>query len=168
LLGGIRPQAYVSNPLTRVDPLGLAESACEQRQRILDNIEASRRARESSNYPNPYNKDLEFDPNKFNYIFGRVNSSPHNTARSGQLMDAMKRTGIDDSLQGRKILTDHFSDSLKGGSNVTAVFRGRSGILQETRESLLFGPSGKATVLETTYEIMPNGARRFLTTIPKS
>lgn len=35
--------------MTRVDPLGLAESACEQRQRILDNIEASRRARESSN-----------------------------------------------------------------------------------------------------------------------
>ncbi|WP_418889007.1 RHS repeat domain-containing protein, partial [Pectobacterium parmentieri] len=47
LAGGIRPQAYVHNPLTRVDPLGLAESACEQRQRILDNIEASRRARES-------------------------------------------------------------------------------------------------------------------------
>ncbi|MEH0834601.1 RHS repeat-associated core domain-containing protein [Pectobacterium cacticida] len=46
--GGIRPQGYVHNPLEWVDPLGLA-GCPEQRQRVLDNIEASRRARESSN-----------------------------------------------------------------------------------------------------------------------
>ncbi|MFP1731194.1 RHS repeat-associated core domain-containing protein, partial [Lonsdalea quercina] len=167
LAGGLRPQGYVHNPLEWVDPLGL--SGCpEQRQRVLDNIEASRRSRESSNFPDPYNKELEFDSKKFDYLFGRVNSNPHNAARSGQLMGSMKKVGIDDSLQGRKILTDHFSESLKGSSNVTGVFRGRGGILQETRESLLIGPSGKATMLETTYEIMPSGARRFLTTIPKA
>nr|WP_241664955.1 RHS repeat-associated core domain-containing protein [Pectobacterium polonicum] len=32
LAGGIRSQAYVHNPMTRIDPLGLAESACEQRK----------------------------------------------------------------------------------------------------------------------------------------
>ncbi|MGI8490943.1 glycohydrolase toxin TNT-related protein [Pectobacterium sp. S5] len=63
LLGGIRPQAYVHNPLTRADPLGLAESACEQRQRILDNIEASRRARESSNFLD-YSTHNEWPPNR--------------------------------------------------------------------------------------------------------
>ncbi|MBI0432032.1 hypothetical protein [Pectobacterium parmentieri] len=83
-------------------------------------------------------------------------------------MDSMKKVGIDDSLQGRKMLTDHFSESLKGSSNVTGVFRGHGGILQEIRESLLIGPSGKATMPETTYEIMLSGARRFLITIPKS
>jgi filamentous hemagglutinin len=37
----------------------------------------------------------------------------------------------------------------------------------EVRESLLLGPSGKAAKLETAFEVMPDGSRRFVTTIPK-
>ncbi|WP_231578154.1 RHS repeat domain-containing protein, partial [Dickeya chrysanthemi] len=48
IAGGLRPQGYVHNPMEWVDPLGLV-GCPEQRQRVLDNIEASRRARESSN-----------------------------------------------------------------------------------------------------------------------
>ncbi|WP_155276864.1 glycohydrolase toxin TNT-related protein, partial [Pectobacterium atrosepticum] len=74
LLGGIRPQAYVHNPLTRVDPLGLAESACEQRKRVLENIEASRRARESSNFSDhnewPPNRGFDGDSSKFTLLPG--------------------------------------------------------------------------------------------------
>ncbi|WP_241837237.1 RHS repeat domain-containing protein [Salinivibrio sp. ML290] len=49
--GGLRPQAYVANPLEWVDPLGLAECGSKntQKERVKANIEASRKARESSN-----------------------------------------------------------------------------------------------------------------------
>ena len=37
----------------------------------------------------------------------------------------------------------------------------------EIRDSLLIGPSGKAIRLNSTFQIMPDGSRSFITTIPK-
>ncbi|CDL81263.1 hypothetical protein [Xenorhabdus szentirmaii] len=157
------------NPTGWIDPFGLAGADCDKlKQGVLDNIAESKAGRESSNFPHAYNKSLEFDSNKFNYIFGRVNSNPHNTARSSQLAHTMKKLGIHEDAKGKRLLIEHFESSIQGGNNnVISVFRGHKNILQETRQSLLYGPSGKATVLESTYQIMENGSRKFLTVIPK-
>lgn len=37
----------------------------------------------------------------------------------------------------------------------------------ENRESILFGPSNKAVIFFSTCEVLPDGSRRFITTIPK-
>ncbi len=49
LAGGVNPYGYVPNPVSFVDPLGLV--ACPViKQRVLDNIAASKAARESSSF----------------------------------------------------------------------------------------------------------------------
>ncbi|WP_275374626.1 RHS repeat-associated core domain-containing protein [Xenorhabdus bovienii] len=54
LLGGFNPYGYVHNPTNFIDPYGL-QTCPVLKQRVLDNIAASKAARESSNFgkPNP-------------------------------------------------------------------------------------------------------------------
>lgn len=106
------------------------------------------------------------DPKRFNYLFGKSTSNAHNAARSNQLALEMKRLGISDNATGHKILSDHLSSAASQQGNVLRTFSNKHGTF-EVRDSLLFGPSGKATRLESTFQVMPDGARRFTTTIPK-
>ncbi|WP_339959429.1 hypothetical protein [Photorhabdus hainanensis] len=106
------------------------------------------------------------DPNKINYIFGKVNSNKHNSDRSSQMEQSMRRLGIPTDEKGAQYLMEHISKVPKTPGNITQVYTDKFG-KYEVRESLLFGPSGKATKLETSFEIMPDGTRRFITTIPK-
>nr|WP_228065832.1 RHS repeat-associated core domain-containing protein [Superficieibacter sp. 1612_C1] len=59
LMGGVNPYAYVPNPLSAIDPLGLATCPVIK-QRVLDNIAASKAARDASKFPTK--KIPEYDP----------------------------------------------------------------------------------------------------------
>ncbi|EOV8090215.1 hypothetical protein ACOMXT_004110, partial [Providencia rettgeri] len=110
--------------------------------------------------------NVVIDPNKVKYLFGEVNSNKHNSDRSTQMEQSMRRLGIPTDEKGAKYLTDHLSNVPKTQGNIVKVYSDKYG-KYEVRESLLFGPSGKATKLETSFQIMPDGTRRFVTTIPK-
>ncbi len=106
------------------------------------------------------------DPNKVKYLFGEVNSNKHNADRSTQMEQSMRRLGIPADEKGAKYLTDHLSNVPKTQGNIVKVYSDKYG-KYEVKESLLFGPSGKATKLESSFQIMPDGTRCFITTIPK-
>ncbi|OUI77626.1 hypothetical protein HK18_05145 [Commensalibacter intestini] len=78
----------------------------------------------------------------------------------------MRRLGIHEDVRGKGLLLDHFNKVIKDPSNIVDTFE-RNNQFFEVRHSLLFGPSGKATMLETTFESMSNNTKRFITTIPK-
>ncbi|WP_404826465.1 VENN motif pre-toxin domain-containing protein [Dickeya dianthicola] len=106
------------------------------------------------------------DSKKFDYLFGNVKSSEHNTDRSTQLAQTMNRLGLETNEKGASVLTEHLKQVVNTEGNVVDTYTKGNQIF-EVRESLLFGPSGKAAKLETAFEIMPDGSRRFVTTIPK-
>ncbi|MBY6232793.1 hemagglutinin repeat-containing protein, partial [Halomonas sp. DP4Y7-1] len=114
------------------------------------------------------NRTVVVEDGKFDYIFGRVTSNPHNTARSRQLRSELSHIGIHDTAEGRRILIDHFNDVASDSSSVVRTFsETHNGVSQKftVRGSLLSGPGGFAR-LETTFETMPDGTSRFITTIP--
>jgi len=109
------------------------------------------------------------DSNKFNYIFGKVTSSKHNTPRSLQNAAQMNRIGIHNTAEGQKYLTQHLQRVAQDPSNVTRTFQktlpNGNTIPLEIRESLLSGPGGFLK-LESTWEILADGTRRLTTIIP--
>ncbi len=107
---------------------------------------------------------FEISPNKFDYIFGRVSSNAHNAARSNQLAHAMKRLGIHDTAAGRSFLSEHLAASAKAQGNLVRSFSNSYGAF-EVRESLLIGPSGRSARLESTFQVLESGTRRFSTVI---
>ena len=78
----------------------------------------------------------------------------------------MKRLGIFDSIDGQKILSDHLDDVVKQKGNILKTFNNKYGGF-EIRDSLLIGPSGKAIRLNSSFQIMTDESRSFITTIPK-
>ncbi|MEM6162705.1 VENN motif pre-toxin domain-containing protein, partial [Erwinia sp. P6884] len=106
------------------------------------------------------------EPDKLKYLFGEVNSSAHNTPRSTQLAQSMYRLGIPLDDAGAKLIMEHISQVPKTSGNIVNVYSNQFGKF-EVRESMLMGPSGKAAKLETSFQIMDDGSRRFITTIPK-
>ena len=106
------------------------------------------------------------DPNKFKYIFGKVDSNAHNAARSNQIALTMEKLGVHNNAKGQQLLNQHFTSLVKRNDNITKTFSTKHGNF-EVRESLFFGPSGKAVKFETTFEISSNGSRIFNTVIPK-
>ncbi|MFC3246942.1 hemagglutinin repeat-containing protein [Chromobacterium piscinae] len=111
-------------------------------------------------------RPLSIDPKKFEYLFGNVNSNSHNADRSTQLAQTMRKLGLETNESGKRVLIEHFEKVVAEKSNVREVFsKGNQNF--EIRESVLFGPSGKAVKLETSFEVMSDGTRRFVTTIPK-
>ncbi|WP_241899215.1 hemagglutinin repeat-containing protein [Stenotrophomonas maltophilia] len=104
-------------------------------------------------------------PAKFDYIFGRVRSNEHNSARSTQLFVEMRRLGINDSAFGRKILIEHLDKVVRTEGNVVSSYSNEFGRF-EARESLLIGPSGRAVMLRSSFQVMDDGTRKFSTFIP--
>lgn len=105
------------------------------------------------------NRTVVIDEGKFDYLFGRVTSNPHNTARSQQLQSELGHIGIWDTPSGRQTLTTHFDGVASDPSSVVRTFsETRDGVTQNftVRESLLAGPGGFVR-LETTFETMADG-----------
>ncbi|ESS50405.1 hemagglutinin-related protein [Ralstonia solanacearum SD54] len=113
----------------------------------------------------PKTGPAEIAAGKFDYLFGAVESNSHNAARSNQLALEMKRLGVSDTPTGRSLLTEHFAQVTQTPDNIVRSFTNQYGNF-EVRESLFVGPSGKAVKLQTTYQVLQDGARRFSTTIP--
>ena len=61
---------------------------------------------------------LEIDPKKFDYLYGKVNSGEHNTARSTQLSQMMRRLGLQTNESGTAILTEYFNKVVNTKGNV--------------------------------------------------
>ena|GEM_PF-567946 len=111
------------------------------------------------------NGGLEVAAGKFDYLFGRVTSSTHNTARSEQLALEMKRLGLSDTPAGREVLTEHLENVVNTTGNIARTFTTEYGKF-EVRDSLFIGPSGQSARFESTFQILNNGARRLSTMIP--
>lgn len=101
MAGGDRSYGYVHNPLTWIDPLGLA--TCPTiKQRVLDNIAASKAAREASNFgappPPPGSRTREgfmnahVSPDRETLLF---TSSPGFNNNNGNVGGKFKRYGLD-------------------------------------------------------------------------
>lgn len=107
------------------------------------------------------------DAKKFDYLFGRASGSPHTLDRTNQLSLEMKRLGVTDDVNGHAMLAEHFTIATKDPSNIVKKYTDQFGSF-EVRESFFIGPSGKATMFESTFEVMKDGSNRFITTIPKN
>lgn len=107
-----------------------------------------------------------FHEDKFKYLFGHVTSGDHNSSRTNQMANTMKKLGIFEDVIGKNILIEHFKVTPQLKGNTINTFENKWGKFEE-RESFLIGPSGKATVFHTTYKIENNGNMTFVTTIPK-
>lgn len=78
----------------------------------------------------------------------------------------LNRLGLETNEKGTSVLTEHLKQVANTKGNVVDTYtKGNQAF--EVRESLLIGPSGKVAKLETAFEVMPDGSRRFVTTIPK-
>ncbi|MEP2990746.1 MAG: hypothetical protein ABJL11_17655 [Parasphingorhabdus sp.] len=126
-------------------------------------------ARNLPRTPGTAGRSVQIDNEKFDYLFGRVTSSPHNTARSQQLKRELARIGVNDTPAGRNIITNHLDEVVADPANITGTFtRTVDGqVLNfETRQSLVSGPGGFLQ-LNSTFRISADGTRSFITVIPK-
>ncbi|MGV1860258.1 hypothetical protein G6L94_18845 [Agrobacterium rhizogenes] len=113
---------------------------------------------------------VTIDSGKWDYFFGRVDSNQHNQDRSLQIQQQFARIGIYDNLAGRSTIAEALQNSVNTPNSVIETFSQTTpnGSVQnfEVVEGLLMGPGG-GRKLTSTFEIMPNGAKRLVTTIPK-
>jgi RHS repeat-associated protein len=114
--------------------------------------------------------NVRIDPGKFKYVFGEVASNTHNEARSIQNVTNLGRIGIFNDARGIQTLTEHLASVFKNNSNIIETFSAefKPGVVQnfEVRDSLLQGPLGWVKV-ESSWEILPDGTRRFCSLIAK-
>ena len=102
---------------------------------------------------------LEIDPKKFDYLYGKVKSVDIPS-------QMMRRLGLPTNESGTAFLIEHFNKVINTEGNVIKKYTNEFGDF-EIRESFILGPSGKGAVLQTSFQIMSNGTRKFVTTIPK-
>ncbi|WP_158675784.1 PA14 domain-containing protein [Nocardia stercoris] len=102
---------------------------------------------------------------KYDYMFGRVDSNSHNTARSQQNMGQFMSIGIYDTPQGRAYIDQSLMDSLQSNSSIVRAWCDQYGDF-EIRDSLLQGPTGGILKLESTWKLLPDGTYVLTTVIP--
>jgi filamentous hemagglutinin len=102
---------------------------------------------------------------KLDYLFGRVVSGQHNTARSLENLAQMRRVGLWDDVASRTVIQNHLTEAAQNGSNVVRRFTTEHGTFV-VKESLLQGPSGKFVKFESTWEEVKDGILRLTTVIP--
>jgi RHS repeat-associated protein len=105
------------------------------------------------------------DEAKLGYMLGRASGRAHNLARTLQNVRQLARIGIQDTPAGREALRAHLEAVVKDTSNIARQFTNEFGTFQ-IRESVLAGPTG-VLKLESSWQVLPNGALRFTSAIPK-
>ncbi len=108
---------------------------------------------------------------KLDYLFNQ-NIAPdfHNTPRAIQNARQMQRLGLWNTPEGREIVREHLQQVLQTNNNVveqfTKTFVDKTGTTVKTdievRESLLVGASGKFAKVKSSWEVIPDGTRRFV------
>jgi hypothetical protein len=114
---------------------------------------------------------MDIPERKLDYIFNK-NIAPdfHNTPRAAQNAQQMKRLGLWDTPEDRELVTEHLQQVVQTPNNVverfTKTFIDKNGTITEAdievRESLLAGASGKFAKVKNSWEVMPDGTRRFV------
>lgn len=108
---------------------------------------------------------------KLDYLFNQnIAADAHNTPRAAQNAQQMQRLGFWDTPESREIITQHLQQVVQTPDNVverfTRTFVDKAGTIGESeievRESLLAGASGKFAKVKSSWEIMPDGTRRFV------
>jgi filamentous hemagglutinin len=117
------------------------------------------------------NTDMDIPERKLDYLFNQ-NIAPdfHNTPRAIQNAQQMQRLGLWDTLEARELVKEHLQQVVQTPTNVverfTRTFVDNSARIREVaievRESLLTGSSGKFAKLKSSWEVMPDGTRRFV------
>ncbi|MEW5858728.1 MAG: hypothetical protein AB1861_15290 [Cyanobacteriota bacterium] len=108
---------------------------------------------------------------KLDYLFNQnIAPDDHNTPRAAQNAQQMQRLGLWDTPEGREVVREHFQQVIQTNNNVVErfikTFIDRTGTTAEVeievRESLLAGGSGKFAKVKSSWEVMPDGTRRFV------
>jgi hypothetical protein len=103
---------------------------------------------------------------KVGYIFGHATGRQHNIDRAEQNIVQMKRLGLSDTPESHAYIRKHLESVPENPSNILRSFHNEHGNF-EIRESLVSGPSGKFSLFESAWEVMPDGTRRLTSVIPK-
>lgn len=114
---------------------------------------------------------MDISERKLDYIFNK-NIAPdfHNTPRAVQNAQQLQRLGFWDTPEDRELVREHLQQAVQTRNNVveqfTKTFIDKSGTIGESeievRESLLAGASGKFAKVKSSWEVMPDGSRRFV------
>jgi filamentous hemagglutinin len=70
-------------------------------------------------------------------------------------------------LNGHAVLAEHFNQIAKNSNNIVKKYADQYGSV-EVKESFFIGHSGKATIFESTFQVMNDGSYKFITTIPRN
>lgn len=117
------------------------------------------------------NLKMNISQRKIDYLFNQnIAADAHNTPRAAQNAQQMQRLGFWDTPENRKLVTQHLQQVAQTADNVverfTKTFADKAGTIGESeieiRESLLAGPSGKFAKIKSSWEIMADGSRRFV------
>jgi hypothetical protein len=108
--------------------------------------------------------NCSINPNKFKYLFGEVDSSAHNLARSNQLSLVLKYLGVPFDEEGKALLTENLIGAAQDDSNVVASWDNEYGSFV-SKESLFAGPSGKFALFQSTWKVTDE-EMQFTTLIP--
>lgn len=108
---------------------------------------------------------------KLDYLFNQnIAPDSHNTPRAIQNAQQMQRLGLWNTPEARELVREHLQQVVQTPNNVveqfTRTFIDKSGTIAEVdievRESLLAGSSGKFAKVESSWEVMPDGTRKFV------
>ncbi len=112
---------------------------------------------------------------KLDYLFN-VNIKPdnHNSKRALQNRQQLDRLGFGDDSESRQFIKIHLEQTVQQENNIVKRFTetfinsntGEEGKVDtEVRDSLLSGRTGKFAQVQSSWEVLADGTRRFLSAI---
>lgn len=114
---------------------------------------------------------MDISERKLDYLFNKnIALDFHNSPRAVQNAQQLQRLGFWDTPEDRELVREHLQQVVQTPNNVferfTKTFIDRNGTIGESeievRESLLAGASGKFAKVKSSWEVMPDGTRRFV------
>jgi RHS repeat-associated protein len=103
---------------------------------------------------------------RLGYMFGRATGRAHNLERAAQNASELAAIGIRESSGGKALIRAALEAVAGDSRSVAGTFTNKWGTY-EVRESLIAGPGGFRK-LESTWQVLPDGGRRFVTGIVKA
>ncbi|MEU5853032.1 hypothetical protein [Saccharopolyspora shandongensis] len=125
---------------------------------------ASVRSSDSPQAPRKRTPRAVIDEGKFDYAFGKVNSSKHAADRSSQIKTELSRIRIFNNTKGREIVREHLESVVRSDNNISQISDHSWG-RRQVRESLLAGPGGFMK-LQTVWQENSDGNLQLITLIP--
>ncbi|MGA9378731.1 MAG: hypothetical protein WBV73_08175 [Phormidium sp.] len=128
-----------------------------------------------SHQPTDPEKPTIINDRKLDYLFNKnIKPDDHNSKRALQNRQQLNRLGFDDDSESRQIIQYHLVKVVQQESNTIKRFIDRfidkntseeGEVDTEVRDSLLPGRTGKFAQVQSSWEVLPDGTRRFLSAI---